>query len=104
VNVLRVLRYAALSGYHDYATIYTWKTWVAGWYVRVLAQVAFFALVGRLLGSDARVHYLLVGNAVMLAAIGGLFAVAGTTWERRQGNSRPARREPVEPRGRVHGT
>lgn len=85
MNVLRVLRYAALSGYHDYATIYTWKTWLAGWYVRVLFQVAFFALVGRLLGSDARVHYLLIGNAVMLAAIGGLFAVAGTTWERRQG-------------------
>jgi ABC-2 type transport system permease protein len=85
VNVLRVLRYAALSGYQDYATIYTWKTWLAGWYVRVLFQVAFFALVGRLLGSDARVHYLLIGNAVMLAAIGGLFAVAGTTWERRQG-------------------
>jgi ABC-2 type transport system permease protein len=85
VNVLRVLRYAALSGYHDYATIYTWKTWIAGWYVRVLAQVAFFALVGRLLGADERVHYLLIGNAVMLAAIGGLFAVAGTTWERRQG-------------------
>lgn len=85
MNVLRVLRYAALSGYHDYATIYTWKTWLAGWYVRVLFQVAFFALVGRLLGSDASVHYLLIGNAVMLAAIGGLFAVAGTTWERRQG-------------------
>jgi ABC-2 type transport system permease protein len=85
VNVLRVLRYAALSGYQDYSTVYTWKTWLAGWYVRVLFQVAFFALIGRLLDSDERVQYLLVGNAVMLAAFGALFAVAGTTWERRQG-------------------
>jgi ABC-2 type transport system permease protein len=85
VKTLRVLHYAALSGYHDYAGIYTWKTWVAGWYVRVLFQVAFFALIGKLLGSDERVHFLLVGNAVMLAALGALFAVAGTTWERRTG-------------------
>jgi ABC-2 type transport system permease protein len=85
VKTLRVLRYAALSGYHDYAGIYTWKTWLAGWYVRVLFQVAFFALIGKLLGSDERVHFLLVGNAVMLAALGALFAVAGTTWERRTG-------------------
>lgn len=85
MTTLRVLRHAAACGFSDYATIYTWKTWLAGWYVRVLAQVAFFALIGKLLGSQARVEYLLIGNAVMLAAVGGLFGVAGTTWERRAG-------------------
>jgi ABC-2 type transport system permease protein len=85
VNVVRILRLAAYSGFQDYATVYTWKTWVTGWYVRVLAQVVFFALIGRLLGDEERVHYLLVGNSVMLAGIGSLFAVAGTTWERRAG-------------------
>jgi len=85
MTTIRILRHAVASGYRDYAVIYTWKTWLAGWYVRVLAQVIFFALIGKLLGSQARVEYLLVGNAVMLAAVGGLFGVAGTTWERRAG-------------------
>ena len=85
MTTARVLRHAALCGFQDYATIYTWKTWLSGWYVRVLAQVVFFALIGKLLASDTRVHFLLVGNAVMLAAVGGLFGVAGTTWERRAG-------------------
>jgi ABC-2 type transport system permease protein len=85
VTTLRILRLAAAVGFRDYSTIYTWKTWLAGWYVRVLSQVAFFALIGKLLASETQVHYLLVGNAVMLAAVGGLFGVAGTTWERRAG-------------------
>lgn len=85
MKVIRIMRLAAYSGFRDYATVYTWKTWLTGWYVRVLAQVVFFGLIGRLLGSEERVHYLVIGNAVMLAAIGSLFAVAGTTWERREG-------------------
>jgi ABC-2 type transport system permease protein len=84
-STLLVLRYAVLTGFQDYSVTFTWKTWLAGWYVRVLFQVVFFALIGRLLGSEDQLHYLLVGNAVMLTAIGSLFAVAGTTWERRAG-------------------
>jgi len=81
-DVLRVVRYALLTGYYDYQTIYTWRTWVVGWYLRVLSQVAFFALIGKLLHSTARTHYLLVGNAMLLAAMGSLVAVASTQWER----------------------
>jgi len=84
-NTSRVVRYAALSGYHDYQTIYTWRTWLAGWYVRVLAQVIFFALIGKLLRSEEREHYLLIGNAMLLAASGTLVAVASTQWERSAG-------------------
>jgi ABC-2 type transport system permease protein len=81
-DVVRVLRYAVLTGYYDYQTIYTWRTWLVGWYLRVLSQVAFFALIGKLLHSPARTHYLLVGNAMLLAAMGSLVAVASTQWER----------------------
>jgi ABC-2 type transport system permease protein len=81
-DVLRVLRYAVLTGYYDYQTIYTWRTWFAGWYLRVLSQVAFFALIGRLLHSHARTEYLLIGNAMLLAASGAMVAVASTQWER----------------------
>ena len=82
---LRILRHGASSGFHDYAAGFTWRSWSAGWFLRVVAQVIFYALIGRLLGTDEDVRYLLVGNAVVLAAVGSLIAVAGTTWERRAG-------------------
>jgi ABC-2 type transport system permease protein len=82
---LRVIRYAVLSGAQDYASIYTWKTWLAGWYVRVLAQVIFFAMIGRLLESDQQTWFLLVGNAIMLAAMEGVWALNMVTWERGTG-------------------
>ena len=82
---LRIVRHAAVAGLHDYGAIFTWKTWTFGWYVRVLAQVSFFAMIGHLVGSAAQTRFLLVGNAVVLAAMQSLGAVASSTWERRAG-------------------
>lgn len=82
---LRILRYAALAGAQDYFAIYTWKSWLGGWYVRVLAQVTFFALVGRLLESEAQTQFLLLGNAVMIAASEGVWAVNMVRWEQAAG-------------------
>ena len=85
-SALRVARYAVFSGFRDYQIIYTWKTWLTGWYVRVLAQVIFFALIGRLLGSEAQTHFLLVGNAAMLAAMAGIWGgINMTAWGRGTG-------------------
>ncbi|HUH15919.1 MAG TPA: ABC transporter permease, partial [Gaiellaceae bacterium] len=84
-SLLHVAGRAARTGYQDYKVIYTWKTWLAGWYLRVLAQVAFFALIGELLGSRERTHFLLVGTAVFLASAGTFVAVASTAWERWSG-------------------
>ena len=85
LDTLRVIRWAAETGARDYASIFTWKTWLAGWYLRVLAQVIFFALIGRLLGSDDAVYYLLVGNAIMLAAMTGIWSLNMVGWERYSG-------------------
>lgn len=82
---LRILRWSATSALADLRTIYTWKTWTGGWLVRILAQVSFFALIGRLLGSTQVVHFLLVGNAVYVAASTAMFVVASTSWERMAG-------------------
>jgi ABC-2 type transport system permease protein len=82
---LVAVRYAAATGFADLATTYTWRTWLLGWCSRVLCQVAFFALLGRMLGGAERTHYLLVGNAVMIAALESCFVVASTSWERRAG-------------------
>lgn len=82
---LRILRYAALSGFQDFGSTWTIWTWAFGLFLRMMTQVAFFASIGRLLGSDDQVEYLFVGNAVAAAAIGCLTAATATTWERGAG-------------------
>jgi ABC-2 type transport system permease protein len=78
-------RYAVAAGLADYATIYTWRTWCIAWLSRVVCQVAFFALIGRLLHSADQVRFLLVGNAVAMAALESFFVCASTVWERHTG-------------------
>jgi ABC-2 type transport system permease protein len=82
---LRVCWYAIVSGANDYFAIFTLKSWIFGWMVRALSQVTFFALIGKLLRSDQQTHFFLIGNAVMLAAMGGIFAINMTTAERANG-------------------
>ncbi|MEY2468709.1 MAG: type transport system permease protein, partial [Actinomycetota bacterium] len=81
----RILRYSALGGIQDFFAMYTVGTWVFGWLMRVIVQVIFYALIGSLLHSDARLHFILVGNAVFLAASTTMFVVQSTTWERSGG-------------------
>jgi ABC-2 type transport system permease protein len=81
----RVSWYAILSGAADYWAIFTLKSWILGWMVRVLSQVSFIALIGKLLRSDEQTHFFLVGNAVMIAAMGATFAMNMTTAERANG-------------------
>jgi ABC-2 type transport system permease protein len=85
VQTLRVTRHAALVGWRDEQVIYTWRTWLTGWFLRVIAQVIFYALIGLLLDSQEALHFILVGNAIMLTAVSSSMTVATTTWERRAG-------------------
>lgn len=77
---LRVLYWATRAGAADHSAIFTWKSWLFGWFVRMLAQALFFTTAGNLLGPG-QARYLLIGNAAVLVAIHGLFATASTTWE-----------------------
>ena len=81
---LRVVWYATRSGLAEYSAMFTWRSWLLGWYVRILAQVLFFATIGSLLGRS-QVRYLLVGNAVLMIATHSLLTTASTTWERDTG-------------------
>jgi len=82
---LGILRYAAIGGFQDLRAMYSWRTWCAGWLLRVVCQVIFYSLLGRLIGSQEQVHFLVVGNAVMLCATTVMFVVQSTTWERSSG-------------------
>jgi ABC-2 type transport system permease protein len=84
-QAIRVLRYAALSGFQDFGYTYTIWSWLFGLFVRMLAQVAFFAFIGRLLDSPQQVRFLFVGNVVMAAAQAALTATVATSWERGAG-------------------
>jgi len=81
----RVAWYAIVSGANDYWSIFTLKSWIFGWCVRMISQVSFFALIGKLLRSDLQTEFLLVGNAVVIAAAGAAFAMFMTTSERGNG-------------------
>jgi len=79
---LNVMRHAFHAGLADYRAIFTWRSWLAGWYVRVLFQVGFFALIGERLGDDDKTYYLLVGNSMLIAGQLGVFSLNMTTAER----------------------
>lgn len=84
-DTLRVLRWSAACGWADYRSSYSVRTWVGGWLLRVFAQVAFYAFIGRLLDDPARTAYMLIGTAVWFAAMEVGAACASTAWERRAG-------------------
>jgi ABC-2 type transport system permease protein len=81
-STVNVMHHAFRAGLADYRAIFTWKSWLAGWYVRVLAQVAFFAFIGERLGDDEKTYYLLIGNALLIAAQVGVFSLNMTSSER----------------------
>src|SRR5262249_20338605 len=77
-----VMRRAFLAAYADYRAIFTWRSWVCGWMLRVIAQVSFFGLIGLRVANDRAAFYLLVGNALAVAAQTGIFSLNMTTGER----------------------
>lgn len=68
-GMLAVARGAALVGFRDNQAIFTVGTWLSGWLLRVVAQVIFFALIGRLVDDPDVTTFLVVGNVAMLAAM-----------------------------------
>jgi ABC-2 type transport system permease protein len=81
-STLNVMRHAFHAGFADYRAIFSWKSWFAGWWVRVLSQVSFFALIGERLADDDKTYFLLIGNAMLVAALVGVFSLNMTSGER----------------------
>jgi ABC-2 type transport system permease protein len=81
-TTLNVMHHAFRAGLADYRALFTWKSWLAGWMVRVIAQVAFFAVIGERLGDDEKTFYLLVGNAILVTALTGVWSLNLTSAER----------------------
>ncbi|WP_063806801.1 ABC transporter permease [Streptomyces regalis] len=84
-KALTVLRHGSAIAVADLAAVYTWKTWLFGWLVRMLSQVVFFTLVGRLTDAGHNEQFLVIGNALMVCAIEATMVVASSAWERSLG-------------------
>jgi ABC-2 type transport system permease protein len=76
------MRHAFFAGLADYRAIFTWRSWIFGWMVRVVAQVSFFALIGLRVADERSAFYILIGNALAVAAQAGVFSLNMTTAER----------------------
>lgn len=89
ITVLRVMGQSMALGIAEFRTLYTIRSWLAGWLTRMLAQVAFFGTLGLLLHSSAAVQYLLIGNAVLLVCFEAIIVVMSMAGERFQGTLVP---------------
>ncbi len=53
--------------------MHSWWTWAFLWMGRLIAEISFFALIGRLIGNADAVSFLLVGAAMLAPAYGTMF-------------------------------
>lgn len=81
-TTLNVMRHAFRAGIADYRAIFTWKSWALGWMLRVVAQVSFFGLIGLRVADERSAYFLIIGNALAVAAQTGIFSLNMTSAER----------------------
>lgn len=84
-HVLRIARESLALGLAEMGAVYTWRTWTFGWLVRLLCQAAFYALLGRYVGDEPAMRYVLVGNIVVLACMESTIVVISLAGERAMG-------------------
>jgi ABC-2 type transport system permease protein len=82
MNTVTVMQHAFRAGLADYRAIFTWRSWALGWMLRVVAQVSFFGLIGLRVADDRSAYFLIVGNALAVAAQAGIFSLNMTSAER----------------------
>ncbi len=82
---IRLMIAASHVAWDDLRVVYTWRSWLGGWLVRVVFQIVLYASLGLLIEDRSRMTSLLVGSSVIVAASTALTVVSSSTWERRAG-------------------
>jgi ABC-2 type transport system permease protein len=85
MSTLNIFRHSFAIGLEDFRAFWNWRSWFFGWMLRVLTNAVVWVMLGRLVGSTTKVHFLLVGNAVASGASAAMWASAATTWPRTDG-------------------
>ena len=84
--VFRVFMFGLRVGREDFRAFFAnWKVWFLAWGIRSISAAGMIALLGSVLGSIEQVHYLLIGNAVMVGAHSAAWALQSSTWDRFDG-------------------
>ena len=86
MSAIRVFRHGLALGVHDFNVFWSSRTiWLFTWILRVTTSAAMWVLLGRLLGSNERLYFLLIGQAVMVGPQSAGWTVAASTWDRHAG-------------------
>jgi len=85
MSALRVAANAARIGYRETRAQYSWRTWLFGWILRLIAQTLFFTAMGLLIDSEDLIRFAFVGNVTAAVMIMVLGIGPDTAWERSQG-------------------
>lgn len=84
-SALRVVVETVRFDIAEVRAIYTWRTWLFGWLLRLFFQAMFFAMIGRYLGAGRQMRYVLIGNIVVLLCLEVTVVVISMGMERRSG-------------------
>ncbi|MBW5248099.1 ABC transporter permease [Streptomyces sp. P01-B04] len=103
LRVMTAVRQGFIVARTDFAWFYTWKTWLGGWLVRVLCQVAFYSIIGVTVGDPDYVVHVVLGAALMICVAESLMTVASTTWDLNLGTFPLLAASPVVPGGYYFG-
>lgn len=83
MNWLHIFQQGFVVGREDFRRFWNVRTWTFSWLPRILTSAAILVLVGKLLGSEEHLQYLLVGNASIAGV--GTFAIGMATSDRIDG-------------------
>ena len=78
-------RAAMRTGWVDFTWRYTWWSWTIGWLLRCLCEVAFYGLIGRVIGSPGTAMFLVVGRGMHLGVQEVMWVIQSSAWERGTG-------------------
>ena len=85
-NAVRIFRFGLLVGLRDFDVFWkNWRIWLVAWILRVITVAGTWVLLGRLLGSQDWLEYLLIGQAIIVGPQAAGWAVPSSTWNRYDG-------------------
>ncbi|OLT27955.1 hypothetical protein BJF83_16665 [Nocardiopsis sp. CNR-923] len=98
VQAARAVAQGMVVAIADFKAFYTWRTWLGAWLVRIVCQVAFYSMIGHMVGDSDYVVFVIIGAAMMACVAETLMTSASSTWDRTTAGTLPLLvGSPVEP-------
>ena len=83
MNALRIYRLGLHVGFQDFQNFWkNWKIWISTHVLRVTTGAATWVLLGKLIGSEERLYFLLIGQVVIVGPQYVGWTVPAFTWDR----------------------